>query len=138
MKNKESKKRDSYFDLVRKLKKSLKHKSNSNTHFNLCARNDSQTLYKVTEWLRNPRTIRNHPNFNITEMSQDTEKCPGTWWDLPSLRLQRKTISQRRRKKKLRRVNNNNDNNNNNNYLLGWRMLAATIRVRNDTTRLHT
>ena len=41
-----------------------------------------------TRGFGNKRMSRDHPNYSIVEISQNTEKCPG---DLLSLKLQRKT-----------------------------------------------
>ena len=52
----------------------MKRESDGNTDYNWCTRNGLQRLSMGTERVKNRRTSRDHPNYNI---SQNSEKSPG-------------------------------------------------------------
>ena len=74
---KESEKRDEYQDLVRDLKKTMGHESDSDTDCNWCTWNSPQRMDKGSRRLRNQRKSRDHPDYRITKIGQNTEKSPG-------------------------------------------------------------
>ena len=80
-KTKENERRDKYFDLARELKV-MEHESDGNANYNWCARNGPQRFGKGTGRVENLRTSRDHPNYSIIKIGQNTEKSPG---DLSSL-----------------------------------------------------
>ena len=51
----------------------MEHDSN----YNLCAQNDPQRLDKGVGRVGNLRTSRDHVNYSIVEIGQNTEKSPG-------------------------------------------------------------
>ena len=48
----------------------------SDINWNLCARNNPQSLGTGPGRLRNQRTSRDHPNYSISKISQNNEKSP--------------------------------------------------------------
>ena len=54
----------------------MKYEGDSDTNFNSGDRNNSQRLGKVTGRLRNQMKNRDHPNYSIIKISQNTEKSP--------------------------------------------------------------
>ena len=76
VKLKEREKRDKYLDLAREFK-IMKHESDGDTNCNWWTWNNPQNIGKGTEWLRNQRTSKDHPDYNITKIGQNTEKSPG-------------------------------------------------------------
>ena len=77
VKLKENEKKDKYLDLVRELKKIVKHKSEVYTNYNLSSWLSHRRIIKETEGLGNKRMSGDHPNYCTTEISQNTEKSPG-------------------------------------------------------------
>ena len=73
----ESEKWDKYHDLVRELKKTIEHESDSDTNDNWCDRYSEQGVARKTRELGNKRTRRDHLNYSITKIGQSTEKSPG-------------------------------------------------------------
>ena len=55
----------------------MKHEIEGDTNFNWCTRNCHQMIGSGTEGLGNRRTSGAHPNYNIIEIGQNTEKSPG-------------------------------------------------------------
>ena len=86
LKIKVNEKRNKYLDLVRELKKAIKHDRNGDTRCNWCAWNDPQKFGKWVEKLGNKRTNKDHPNHSIAKIGQNTEKNPGD--------LRRRTVTQ--------------------------------------------
>ena len=60
-------------DLARELE------SDSDTNSNWCARYSYQRINTGTRWLENKMTSRDHPNYSIIKIGQNTEKSPGDW-----------------------------------------------------------
>ena len=77
VKIKESKKTDKYLDLARELKKILEHEGDGGTNCNWCTWNDLQSLSKGAGRVGNRQTNRDHLNYRIMDISQNTEKSPG-------------------------------------------------------------
>ena len=77
VKLKENEKRDKYLDLARELKKPMEHESDGDTICNWCTRRSHQRIDTGTGGLRNKRMNRDHPNYSIIKISQNTEKSPG-------------------------------------------------------------
>ena len=88
VKIKESENRDKYFELARELRK-LRNMKVTETSFVFGAlRKDPKSTGSRAGGFRNQRTSRDHPDYSIVEISQNTEKSPR---DLK--RLHGKTIS---------------------------------------------
>ena len=62
-------------DIARELKKTIEDESNNYTNRDWCFWYRQQKIIKGTG-LGNKRTSRDHPNYNIIENSQNTEKSP--------------------------------------------------------------
>ena len=77
VKLKESEKRYKSRDLSRELKKTMKHESDGDTQCNWRARYSHQRIVTGTGRLRNKRTSRDHLNYSIVEIDQNTKKSPG-------------------------------------------------------------
>ena len=77
VKNKENEKRDKYLDLAIELNKTMKYEDDGDTNCNCCTRNDLQRLGERAERVGNRWTSREHPNYSIVKIAQNTEKCPG-------------------------------------------------------------
>ena len=82
--------RDKYLDLARKFKKLWNMKVTFISIAIGALGKVTERIIKGTGGLGNKRTSGDYPNYDITEISQNTEKSPR---DLQSLKLQRKTIS---------------------------------------------
>ena len=89
MKIKESKKKGKYPDLARELK-TMQPEGNGDAHCIWCTWNNPQRIGKGTGTLGNKRINRDHPDYSIIKIGQNTEKSPG---DLLSLKFQWETIS---------------------------------------------
>ena len=76
IKLKESEKKDKYLDLARKLKKNVEHESDVYTNCNWCSWYSHQRIDTRTGGLEDKRTNRDHPNYCIIEIGQNTEKSP--------------------------------------------------------------
>ena len=70
---KETKKKNKNFEL---LKKNVEHESDIYTKYNWYSWHSYQGINKVTGGLGNKGTSRDHPNYSITEIGQNTEKSP--------------------------------------------------------------
>ena len=57
--------------------KTIEHEGNSDTNCNRCARYSHQMIGKETGGLGNKRTSKDHSNYCIIKISQNTEECPG-------------------------------------------------------------
>ena len=55
----------------------MEHERNGYTNCNWCIRNDPERIGKGTERLGNKMTSREHSDYCITKISQNTEKSPG-------------------------------------------------------------
>ena len=77
VKLKESEKKDKYFDLTRELKKTAEHVSVDYTICNWFSWYSHQRIDTTTGGLENTTTSRDHPNYSIIEIDQNTEKSPG-------------------------------------------------------------
>ena len=75
---KKNAKKDKYVDLARKLKKkqTMEHRNDVNTNYNWCSWYSHRSVIKETGGLGNKRTSGYHPNYNIIEIGQNTEKSP--------------------------------------------------------------
>ena len=51
--------------------------SHGDTNYNWCTWNNTRKIDKGTKRHRNQRTSKDHPNYNITKIDQNTEKSPG-------------------------------------------------------------
>ena len=58
-------------------KKVVEHEGDSGTNCNRRVLNTPQRLGSGTERFGNRRTNRDHPNYSIVKIGQNTEKCPG-------------------------------------------------------------
>ena len=58
----------------------MEHEGDADTNYNKCDRNNPQS--KGTRRLRNQRTSRDHPNYSIVKIGQNTEKSPGDFRNL--------------------------------------------------------
>ena len=67
--------------------KAEEHESNGDTYCNWCTGNDLQRLGKQVRIVENRRINRNHPNYCIIKIGQDTEKSPGDLRRLVTLTL---------------------------------------------------
>ena len=54
----------------------MEHEGGGDTNCNWCARNNPQMLGKGIGRLRNQTTSRNHPDYTIIKIGQNTEKSP--------------------------------------------------------------
>ena len=108
MKIKESKKRDKYFDLAREMKKTVEQEGDVDSNFSWCIWDNPQSFDKRTGRLRNKRTSRDHPDYSIIKIGQNTEKNPG---DLRRFAVSQTPVANYQLslvwKKTLKRVNNN-------------------------------
>ena len=77
MKIKANKRRDKYFDLARELKEAIEHGDDCDTNCNWCTQNDPQRLVKGTGRVGNRKSSRDHPNYDIVYIGQNTAKSPG-------------------------------------------------------------
>ena len=73
---KEFEKKDKYLDLAGELKKIIEHEGDNYTNGYWYSWYSHQRIVKGTGGLENKRTIRDHPNYNIVEIGQNTEKNP--------------------------------------------------------------
>ena len=55
----------------------MEHECEVYTNHNWCTWYNPQRINKGTGGLGNKRTSGNYPNYCITEVGQNTEKCPG-------------------------------------------------------------
>ena len=81
IKLKESEKNDKYLDLAKEFKKIMEHESDNYTNRDYCFWYSNQRIIKKiikkTGGLGGWSTSRDHPNYNIIEDGQNTEKNPG-------------------------------------------------------------
>ena len=77
IKLKENKKKDKYFDLARKLKKTLEYEIDDYINCDWCFWYSHRRSILGTGGLGNKRTSRDHPNYYIIENGQNTGKSPG-------------------------------------------------------------
>ena len=77
IKRKESEKKDKYLDLARELKKTMEHGGDNYTNRDWCFWYNNQRIIKGTRGLGGERMSGDHPNYNIIENGQNTEKSPG-------------------------------------------------------------
>ena len=54
----------------------MEHESDSDTNCNWCSRCSPQSIGAGIGGLGNKRTVKNHPNYSIIKIGQDTEKSP--------------------------------------------------------------
>ena len=98
----------------------MEHDGDGYTNCNLYAQNDGKEDGRVGNW----RTSRDHLNYSIVKIGQNTEKSPGDLRRLVVTQTPVKdhqlTLVSKTRKENNNNNNtdNNNDNNNNNNSLL--------------------
>ena len=55
----------------------MEHESDDDSNCNCCARYSHQRIGTGTGGLGNKRMIRDHPNYRIVEIGQNTKKSPG-------------------------------------------------------------
>ena len=84
-----SKKRDKYRDLVWELKKLCGMKVMGDTNCNWCTWNNLQRTDEGSRRLKNKRISRDHPDYSITKISQNTESSPVDLRRLLSLKVKR-------------------------------------------------
>ena len=112
VKLKESEKKDMYQDLAWELKKTVEHESDGDTKDNWCPCYSHQKIDKRTRGLGNNRTSRDHPNYSIIKICQNTEKSPGDLRIISvtqtSLRNHRRTQEWKTLKRVIIILNNNN------------------------------
>ena len=58
-------------------KRVMEHEGDCDTNCNWCTWKDPQKIGKRTGRLRNQRIRRDHPDYSITKIGQNTEKSPG-------------------------------------------------------------
>ena len=76
VKLKESEKRDKYVELAWEQKTTLR-KCDCDSNFHWYTRNHHQKVGKGTGRFENKKTSEDYPNYNIFNISQNTEKSPG-------------------------------------------------------------
>ena len=74
IKLKEYEKKDKYLDLSRELKKTMEHEGDNYNNHDWCFWYSHQRFIKGTGGFGGRRTTGNHPNYNIIENGQNTEK----------------------------------------------------------------
>ena len=79
----ESEKRDKYLDLARELKKNMEYDGDTNCGW--CAWNNSQKIAKERGRLGNKKTSRDHQEYSITKIGQNTENTEKSPEDLKRL-----------------------------------------------------
>ena len=72
-------------------------------------------IREENERLRNKWTSRNHPDYSIIKIGQNTEKSPGDLRRLAVTEIPEENYQLTVMGKTLKGINNNNNNNNNNN-----------------------
>ena len=77
IKLKESGKKDKYIDLAREWKKTMEHERENYTNLYWCFWFSHQRIIKGTRGLGSRRTIGDHPNDDVIENGQNTEKSSG-------------------------------------------------------------
>ena len=77
IKLKECEKNDKYLDLAKELKKTTEHEGDNYTNRNSSFWYIHQRIIKGTGRFGGKRMSRDHPNYNIIENGQNTEKRPG-------------------------------------------------------------
>ena len=77
VKLKESGKKDKYLELARELKKTVEYDSDGYTNCNWSSWYSHRRINKGTGEFGNKKTSGDHPNYNIVDISQNTEKSPG-------------------------------------------------------------
>ena len=58
----------------------MTHEGDGDTIFGWCTWNNSKRIGKGTGRLGNNRTSRDHQNYSIIKIGQNTEKSPGDLW----------------------------------------------------------
>ena len=76
-KMKESKQRDKNVYLAREQKQTMEHEGDSLSICGWCTWDNTQGISKGTRRLGNKRTSRDHPDYSIIKIGQNTEKSPG-------------------------------------------------------------
>ena len=89
IKLKESEKKDEYLDLVRELKKTMEHESDTYTNRNWCFWYSHQMIIKGTCWTWKLENKWDHP---LLRTARILRRVLETWGDLLSFKLQWKTI----------------------------------------------
>ena len=74
VKLKESEKKENYLDFARELKKTVEHENGGYTNCNWCSWYSHQRIGKRTVGHGNKRTNRDHPNYSIIKIAQNTEE----------------------------------------------------------------
>ena len=72
VKLKESKKKDKYLDFARALKKTVEHENSRDINCNWCSWYSHQRIGKGNGGFGNKRVSRDHPNYSIVEIGQNT------------------------------------------------------------------
>ena len=72
----ESEKKDKYLYFAWELKKVMEYKGDGDANCNWCTWKGLQRLGKETGWYRNQKTSRDHPDYRIDKISQNTEMSP--------------------------------------------------------------
>ena len=74
--NQRKRKERQVFGPWQRTEKTAEHEDNGDTNCNWCTRNGSKRLVRKTGGIRHQRKIRNHPDYCIIEISQNTAKSP--------------------------------------------------------------
>ena len=93
----------------------MEHEGDSDTNCCLCSWDNPQRIDEGTGRLGNTRISRDHPDYNLFMIKQNTGKSPG---DLRRLVVTQTPVEDHQLTlmwKTHKEVNNNNNNNNNNN-----------------------
>ena len=69
--------KDKYLDFAWELKKNMEYESDGDTNCCWCTWDNPQKIGKGTGRLGNKRTRRDHPNYSIVKIGQNTEKSLG-------------------------------------------------------------
>ena len=77
IKLKECEKKDKYLDLARELKKTMEYEGDNYTYFDWSFWYSNWRIIKGTGGLGSWKMSGDHPNYSITENSQNTEKSSG-------------------------------------------------------------
>ena len=77
VKLKENENNDKYLNIAIELKKSVEHESDVDTNYNWRSWYNHQRIDTGTAGLGNNRTSRDHPNYSIIKISQNTDENSG-------------------------------------------------------------
>ena len=74
--NQRKRKERQVLEPCKRTKKAIGHEDDGDTNSNTRPKNCPKRLGKRNKRVRNQRTNRDHPNYSIVEIGQNTEECP--------------------------------------------------------------